>query len=64
MNDFETLVYLLDEKVKMNIKEGDYIDIMRVVAKIYKDKVLVPQDISDDEDENAEYGGQYYWPCG
>lgn len=60
MNDFETLVYLLDEKVKMNIKEGDYIDIMRVVAKIYKDKVLVPLDISDDEDENAEYGGQYY----
>jgi len=60
MNDFETLVYLLDEKVKMNIKEGDYIDIMRVVAKIYKDKVLVPQDISDDDDENAEYGGQYY----
>lgn len=60
MNDFETLVYLLDEKVKMNIKEGDYIDIMRVVAKIYKDKVLVPQDISDEEDENAEYGGQYY----
>ena len=60
MNDFETLVYLLDEKVKMNIKEGDYLKLMSVVAKIYREKILVPMDISDDEDESAEYGGQYY----
>jgi len=59
MNDFEKLVYLLDEKVKMNIKEGDYLNLMSVVAKIYREKVLVPMDVSDDEDTSGDYGGQY-----
>ena len=58
MNDFETLVYLLDTTVKNNIKEGDYLALMNTVSKIYRDKIKEVI-VSDDEDCDNDYGGQY-----
>ena len=60
MNDFERLLFLIDEKVKNNIKEGDYLDLMNTISKIYRDKLDKQNKLFSDDDEcDNEYGGQY-----
>ena len=58
MNDFETLLYLIDTKVKNNIKEGDYLSLMNTISKIYRDKIKDVV-VSEDDECDCEYGGQY-----
>jgi len=60
MNDFERLLFIIDEKVKNNIKEGDYLDLMNTISKIYRDKLDKQNKLFSDDDEcDNEYGGQY-----
>jgi hypothetical protein len=58
MNDFLELVNILDSKVKNQIKDGDYLKIMTILSKLYRDRLDLEIQVSDSEDD-GEYGGQY-----
>ncbi len=56
MIEFHQLVNLIDSKIKNNIKDGDYLKLMHLVAKIYK---IIEEGQETELEEECDYGGQY-----
>ncbi len=63
MEHFIELINLVDSSIKNNIKEGDYLKLMRLISDIYKTKEVEKiytidelKDSDDEEDTNNVYG--------
>ena len=62
MEHFLELINLVDSSIKNNIKEGDYLKLMKLISDIYKTKevekiyTISEDDLTDDEASNNVYG--------
>ena len=62
MEHFVELINLVDDSIKHNIKEGDYIKLMKLITDIYRTKevanalALAEDDLTDEEESNNVYG--------
>ena len=62
MEHFIELINLVDSSIKNNIKEGDYLILMRLIRDIYRTKevekihTISEDDLTDEEDTNNVYG--------
>tara|TARA_R110002074_G_scaffold2734_3_gene15339 strand:+ start:142 stop:357 length:216 start_codon:yes stop_codon:yes gene_type:complete len=62
MEHFIELINLVDSSIKNNIKEGDYLILMRLIRDIYRTKevekihTISEDDLTDEEDTNNIYG--------
>ena len=58
MEHFLELINLVDSSIKNNIKEGDYLKLMKIISDIYRtkevEKIYTIED-SDEEDTNNVY---------
>ena len=58
MEHFIELINLVDSSIKNNIKEGDYLILMRLIRDIYRTKevekihTISEDDLTDEEDTN------------
>jgi uncharacterized protein YjgD (DUF1641 family) len=58
MEHFVELINLVDDSIKHNIKEGDYIKLMKLITDIYRTKevakiyTISEDDLTDEEQEN------------
>jgi hypothetical protein len=57
MKEFAELLELIDDKIKNNIKEGDYLVMMNLLTHIYKYKK--PEEIEDDDKDDNDIYGSY-----
>jgi len=63
MEHFIELINLVDSSIKNNIKEGDYLKLMRLISDIYKTKEVQKiynidelKDSDDEQESNNVYG--------
>ena len=65
MEHFIELINLVDSSIKNNIKEGDYLKLMRLISDIYKtkevEKIYTIDELKDsDDEEQAEQSNNVY----
>ena len=60
MEELLELLSFVDIKIKNNVKENDYINLVKIIHKIYlKNKDQYEKDDSDDEDVDNDIYGSY-----
>jgi len=60
MEELLELLSFVDLKIKNNVKENDYINLVKIIHKIYlKNKDQYEKDDSDDEDVDNDIYGSY-----
>lgn len=57
MEELLELLSFVDSRIKNNVKENDYINLVKIIHKIYlKNKELPDQSEDEDEEYNDVYG--------
>ena len=60
MEELLELLSFVDLKIKNNVKENDYINLVKIIHKIYlKNKLQDEKDDSDDENDDNDIYGSY-----
>jgi len=61
MEELLELLSFVDIKIKNNVKENDYINLVKIIHKIYlKNKDQYEKDVSDDENNDEDVDNDIY----